>query len=93
MTDLPDACSKDVAIVNDLGLHARAAAAIAKMASAAKSKVWISREGETVDASDILDILTLGCEKGAMITIRVDDPEDQDLLNRMAALVENGFGE
>ncbi|MEW5909678.1 MAG: HPr family phosphocarrier protein [Thermodesulfobacteriota bacterium] len=93
MTDLPDPFSRAVVIVNDLGLHARAAAAVAKMACSAKAKVWISREGESVDASDIMDILTLACEKGTTITIRVEDPEDQDVMNNLAALIENGFGE
>ena len=93
MIDLLGPCTKDVAIINDLGLHARSAASIARVARCAKSKVWITREGESADATDVMDILTLACGKGTMITIRIDDPRDKDILTRLVALVEGGFGE
>ncbi len=84
---------RDVTIVNELGLHARSAARIAGIAQKAKAAVWIKRGDEKVDASSIMDILTLACEKGTRITIMVDDPADIDILNTVAELVDNGFGE
>ncbi|MFO7559858.1 MAG: HPr family phosphocarrier protein [Desulfobacterales bacterium] len=80
-------------ILNPLGLHARPAALIAEAAQKAKSKVWIIRNGEKVDASSIIDILTLACLKGTKIMLQVDDPSDKDVLNSIAALFESGFGE
>ncbi len=85
--------TKHVTILNQLGLHARPAALIAEVAQKAKSKVWIIRNGEKVDASSIIDILTLACLKGTEIMLQVDDPSDQDVLNNITALVESGFGE
>lgn len=85
--------SKQVTILNELGLHARPAALIAEVAQKAKSNVWIIRNGETVDASSIIDILTLACLKGTEITLQVDDPSDRDVLNNITALFESGFGE
>ncbi len=80
-------------IVNELGLHARSAAKIAKLAQEARSNVWIKMGDEAADATSILDILTLGCAKGSQITVVVDDPIDRSVLERIVKLVENGFGE
>ena len=85
--------SKEVVIVNELGLHARAAAMISKIAQTASSTVWISKGEITVDASSILDILTLGCEKDTRITLEIDNPSDMDVLNNIGQMVECGFGE
>jgi len=82
-----------VTILNELGLHARPAALIAELAQKAKSNVWIIRNGEKVDASSIIDILTLACLKGTVIMLQVDDSSDRDVLNNITALFENGFGE
>jgi phosphocarrier protein len=85
--------SRNIAIVNDLGLHARAAAKLAELAQKAAGGVWVSNGVDTADAASVIDLLTLACIKGSEVTIYIDSPADIDLLNRMAALVENGFGE
>ncbi|MFZ7128431.1 MAG: HPr family phosphocarrier protein [Desulfobacterales bacterium] len=96
ITGTPEAIEtlfRETTVVNELGIHARSAAKIAEVAQNAKRKVWICRDREQVDASSIIDILTLGCAKGTTITIRVECPEDIEILSRIVGLVENGFGE
>jgi len=85
--------SKNVVIVNTLGLHARTAAQIAKSVQNRKSSVWIVKDGVKADASSIVDVLTLACEKGSQITIRIDDRSDLEILHHLTKLVESGFGE
>lgn len=85
--------SRDVVIINELGLHARSAAEIAKLAQNANSKVWLIREKERVDASSIIDILSLGCSKGSKITLKIDEDSDINILNKIIELVKKGFGE
>ena len=84
---------RDVVIVNELGLHARSAAKIAALANHSKAAVWIEKGGEKADASSIVDILTLGCEKGSKITVRIENKADFSILEAIAELVEAGFGE
>ena len=84
---------RDVTIKNELGLHARSAARIAEIAQKSNDNVWIKRGDEKADASSIMDILTLACEKGTTITIIVEDPSDIGILNAIADLVDSGFGE
>lgn len=88
-----DPLSKEVVIINELGLHARSAAKIAAIASNAESHVHLSRDGESVDARSIIDMLTLACGKGVRITIRVDSGKDTEILSKIVGLVEDGFGE
>jgi phosphocarrier protein len=85
--------SRDVVIVNELGLHARSAAKIAALADHSKAAVWINKGSEKADASSIVDILTLACEKGTKITISIENKSDFNILEAIAVLVENGFGE
>jgi len=85
--------SRDVLIINELGLHARSAAGIAKLAQNASSKVWLIRGKERVDASSVIDILSLACSKGSKITLEIDEESDIDILNEIIELIKNGFGE
>jgi len=84
---------RNVTIVNELGLHARAAAKIAILAQKAKSRIWLSKEGSTVDAASVIDILTIGGICGARVTITVDDPADIAILYKIETLFKQGFGE
>ena len=84
---------KVVTIINELGLHARSAAQIAKIAGNSSTNVWLKKGDKIADAASIIDILTLACEKGTRITILIEDWADIDILNDIADLVENGCGE
>jgi phosphocarrier protein len=85
--------SRTLRIVNDLGLHARSAAMLAKLAAGARGGVWIMKNSHTADAASLLDILTLACPKGTEITVGIDDENDLEILERIAALIRSGFGE
>ncbi len=84
---------RNVIIINTLGLHARSATKIAKRAQNSKSKIWIIKDGAKADASSIFDILTLACEQGSEITLRIEDQLDHEILDDLVKLVESGFGE
>lgn len=85
--------SKKTTIVNELGLHARTAAKIAKAAQKAHASVWIEKNGERVDAASIIDILALACSKDTEIIVAIDDPADIGVLEVILGMIEEGFGE
>ena len=85
--------SRKVTIPNELGLHARAAAKIARLAEEARSKVYIVKDDQEVDATDILDLMALYCPSGTEVLIKITAPGDAKVLNRIARLIETGFGE
>ena len=84
---------KVTTIINELGLHARSGARIAEIARSSRGNVWVMKDTEKADASSVMDILTLICEKGTKIRIIIEDSADADILNAFVDLVDNGFGE
>ena len=93
MNNSTNKLSRHVTITNDLGLHARSAAKIANLVKNVKSNVWIVKDGKKADASSIIEILTLVCPKGSIITLKIDDQSDLEILNDLVQLIESGFGE
>ena len=85
--------SKNVTITNPLGLHARSAAKIAKLVKKARSNVWIIKDKDKANASSIIDILSLAGIKDSELTLLIEDASDIDILNDLAQLIEDGFGE
>ena len=65
-----------LSIVNELGLHARSAAKLAKLASEAKGPVWLDKGDEPADASSMLDVLTLNCPKGTRVRVCIENESD-----------------
>jgi phosphotransferase system HPr (HPr) family protein len=93
MTDSASELSREVVIVNELGLHARSAARIAELAQNSKAAVWVKKDAEKADASSIVDILTLACGKGSKITLIIEDKADRPILEDIVNLIQRGFGE
>ncbi|MFW6335239.1 MAG: HPr family phosphocarrier protein [Desulfosalsimonas sp.] len=85
--------SKEVTVINEMGLHARPAAMIAKLAMQADSGVWLIKDGEQVDATSIIDILSLACTRDSRITLKIENPSDSEILEKISALFEKGFKE
>lgn len=84
---------KTLTIKNELGMHARSAAMIVRMLESYQSKVFLERDGSQVDARSLLDILTLACPKGSQIVVRADGADAQEVVDGIAKLVNEKFGE
>lgn len=80
-------------IVNDLGLHARAASKLVGVANKYDADVYVGFAGREVNAKSILGVLMLAAGKGSTITIRSEGPQAPEAYAELAALVEDGFGE
>jgi phosphocarrier protein HPr len=55
--------------------------------------VWIMKNGDTADATSMLDILTLACPKGSEITVSIDDEADMNYPGAHLCTIRSGFGE
>ncbi len=82
-----------VTLPNPTGLHARPAKVFAKAAAAAPGTVTVAKDGDPVDASSVLSVLTLDCHQGDRITIHVEGEDADATLAELVALVESGLGE
>ena len=85
--------TKTFTIKNELGLHARAAALLARESGRFKSKIFFERDGTEVNGKSLLEILTLACPKGSRITIRAEGEDARDAVESLGVLIEDKFGE
>jgi phosphocarrier protein len=84
---------QEFVIANRLGIHARVAAQIVKVASQFESTILITKCGVTVNGKSILDLMTLICPHGSKINISAKGPDAAEALNSLAALFQTKFGE
>jgi phosphocarrier protein len=87
------ALSRDLAIINRKGLHARATAKLVQCIEGFDAKVTVSRCGETVGGTSIMGILTLGAGLGTTIRVTALGPAAPEALEAVAKLVAARFGE
>jgi phosphocarrier protein len=83
----------DRAILNSLGLHARAAAKFVHTAGGFKAHVRVARGDREVDGKSIMGLLLLAAGRGSEIRITVDGPDEHEALAALCALIERGFDE
>lgn len=84
-----------IVVSNQLGLHARAAAQLVRLAESFDSEVIIRRadNGATANAKSILDVLTLAASKGIEINIEIEGADEAVALPAVVEIFANGFGE
>ncbi len=77
---------------NKVGLHARPAALFVQTAKRFNCDVKITHGEREANAKSILGVLTLGAERGAVITIRAEGEDVEPALAALKSLVEGNFG-
>jgi phosphocarrier protein len=85
--------SQDVTVVNQLGMHARAAAKFVHLATRFEARVKVARDAREMDGKSIMGILLLAAARGSTITISADGADERDAVAALTALVQSGFGE
>ncbi|WP_291986710.1 HPr family phosphocarrier protein [Luteitalea sp.] len=85
--------TREVTIVNPLGLHARAAARFVRLASQYASTIRVARGSRELDGKSILGLLLLGAARGSSIVIRAEGTDAEPAVAALVALVAEGFGE
>jgi len=87
------AVSREVAITNIRGLHARASAKFVALASELDSEIEVEKDGNSVCGTSIMGLMMLGAAMGDSIIIHCCGPHAEQALEKLAALVEDRFGE
>ena len=72
MTELEHDVSRTVTVVNQLGLHARAAAKFVHLATRFESQIRVIRDTKVMDGKSIMGILLLAAARGTAITVKAD---------------------
>jgi len=84
---------REAEIINKLGLHARAAAKLTQLAGRFKSDIWLSRNGQRVNAKSIMGVMMLAASKGSSIGIEASGEDENEALQALLDLIGNCFGE
>ena len=84
---------REVEIVNNLGLHARASAKLTQLAAKYPCEVMMSRNGRTVNAKSIMGVMMLAANKGSKIILETDGADEAIAIDALAALIADKFGE
>lgn len=82
-----------VSIINERGLHARAAAKFVRLAGQFGAEATVSFQGTVVSALSIMGLLMLAAGPGSQIEIRASGDDASAAVDALAALVAGGFGE
>jgi len=85
--------TKDIEIINKLGLHARASAKLTKLASQYPCEVWITGKNRRINAKSIMGVMTLAASKGTTIQIETSGTLEAEAMDALIALIEDYFGE
>lgn len=84
---------KELAIVNQRGLHARASAKFVKCAEGFDASITVSRDGQTVPATSIMGLMMLGAAIGTSITVEASGPEAESAVAALEGLIAAKFDE
>ena len=82
-----------VRVVNELGLHARAAARFVHLATRFESQIRVGRNSRVMDGKSIMGILLLAAARGTTITISAQGADEAMAVDALVELVASGFGE
>ena len=85
--------SRSVTVVNQLGMHARAAAKFVHLATRFQAQVRVARETRQMDGKSIMGLLLLAAACGSTLTVSADGSDELEAVQALTALVASGFGE
>ena len=85
--------TRQLEIVNEKGLHARASAKFAETVERFNARAWIRRDGMEATGDSIMGLLMLAASRGDKIEVETSGAEAEPLMDALAALVADFFGE
>jgi phosphocarrier protein HPr len=80
-------------IVNQLGLHARAATKLVQLASKFPCEVEVAREDQAANGKSVMGVLLLCGSKGTIIDVRARGERADDCVKAIGELIASKFGE
>jgi phosphocarrier protein HPr len=80
-------------IVNQLGLHARAATKLVQLASKYPCDVQIAREDQSANAKSVMGVLLLCGSKGTVVDVHAKGERAEECVTAIGDLIANRFGE
>ena len=80
-------------IVNELGLHARAATKLVQLAGKFGSEIQVEKEGQVANAKSVMGVLLLCGMKGTYVNVRAEGVDADEAVRQIGELIKGRFGE
>ncbi|MFH1862634.1 MAG: HPr family phosphocarrier protein [bacterium] len=84
---------REVTIHNKLGIHARPASRIVKLATLSRADFWLVKNGERVNGKSILSVMMLAAACGERVILEANGEGEAELIQEVADLIQKKFGE
>lgn len=86
-------CSREMTIVNRLGMHARPSAMFVKAASRFKCEIWVEKDGERVNGKSIMGLMMLAAGQGSKLIVTCEGSDCDRALTELEAIIRRKFDE
>ncbi len=86
-------CSKDLVILNALGMHARPSARFVKVSNRYRSEIWVEKDGEHVNGKSIMGLMMLAAGQGSKLRVTAEGPDAEKALEDLEHLIQTRFDE
>lgn len=83
--------TKEITIQNPVGLHARPATFFIQKANEFKASIWIEMGERRINAKSLLGVLSLGIDKGTMVTLSAEGEDEEEAINGLVQLISSNF--
>lgn len=84
---------KEVTVLNATGLHARPASMFVQTAGKFKSKIFVIKNGNSINAKSIMGIMAGGISQGTTIEIQAEGEDEVEAVDALVQLINDKFGE
>ena len=88
-----DRASGRFTIVNNLGLHARAATKLVQLATKYPCEITVTKDGHEVNGKSIMGVLMLVASKGSTVVLKAKGDKAAECIDAVAKLIDDKFGE
>ena len=85
--------TKEITVVNKLGIHARPAAMFVKIANRFACDIFVEKDGEKINGKSIMGLMMLAAGPGSKLTIHAKGADAPQAIAEIEALVQRRFDE
>lgn len=78
-------------ITDPVGIHARPAGQLAKLAKEFESKLTIEFEGKSADAGRLLSVMGLGIKSGDEMTVKIEGADEETAAVKVEEFLKNNL--
>ena len=94
-SDSDETLQREIVVQNKMGIHARPAAMIVRIANTYSGEVWVEKDGEQVNGKSIMGLMMLAAGKGSKLIFRAEGAatDGERMLGELSDLFERRFEE